>query len=184
MSADDLRPEIASSSYQEIVDVDVPVDFRRTGQDGVPHQLFSCLWNIVSRCFPRYRHAASRPADKTACSVNPGLTPDSERCGLVNIGNTCYMNSALQCLSSITPLRDYFTGIIIVALICGGKLLRHEWNAILHVWAFPAIQVKLTLRFCIIIICISVLWNRSLCMSTSWTKPCMLNKSSLSFHHV
>ena len=30
--------------------------------------------------------------------------------GLANLGNTCYMNSALQCLSSIEPLRDYFIG--------------------------------------------------------------------------
>lgn len=35
---------------------------------------------------------------------------DPGRRGLVNLGNTCYMNSALQCLSSIEPLRDYFMG--------------------------------------------------------------------------
>ena len=28
--------------------------------------------------------------------------------GLENFGNTCYMNSAIQCMSNIEELRDYF----------------------------------------------------------------------------
>ncbi|CAB3405922.1 unnamed protein product [Caenorhabditis bovis] len=34
--------------------------------------------------------------------VTPG------QCGLHNLGNTCFMASALQCLSNMPPLRDYF----------------------------------------------------------------------------
>jgi len=33
------------------------------------------------------------------------------KCGLSNLGNTCYMNSALQCLRSVAELSNYFLGM-------------------------------------------------------------------------
>jgi ubiquitin carboxyl-terminal hydrolase 8 len=38
-------------------------------------------------------------------SISVGMT------GLKNLGNTCYMNSVLQCMSATTPLARYFLSI-------------------------------------------------------------------------
>eukprot|EP01065_Artemidia_motanka_P040811 TRINITY_DN518_c0_g2_i1.p1 TRINITY_DN518_c0_g2~~TRINITY_DN518_c0_g2_i1.p1 ORF type:complete len:2026 (+),score=546.13 TRINITY_DN518_c0_g2_i1:130-6207(+) len=40
--------------------------------------------------------------------LTPGCAPLSGRVGMQNLANTCYMNSALQCLSHCRLLRDYF----------------------------------------------------------------------------
>lgn len=68
--------------------------------------------SIECRSFSELRHLPECPAftiDYSTFEVT-GRSHQSRlgRAGLDNIGLTCYMNSSLQCLSNVTPLKEYF----------------------------------------------------------------------------
>uniref|UniRef100_A0AAX7SD30 Ubiquitin carboxyl-terminal hydrolase n=1 Tax=Astatotilapia calliptera TaxID=8154 RepID=A0AAX7SD30_ASTCA len=69
---------------------------------------FVCRRGVVNA--PVCESAADSVLD---CRRNSVEEQDSYRgqpgvCGLTNLGNTCFMNSALQCLSNTPPLTEYF----------------------------------------------------------------------------
>ena len=48
--------------------------------------------------------------DNAQAKKSPSENPNYGLTGLVNLGNTCYMNAAIQFLINVTDLRDYFLG--------------------------------------------------------------------------
>ncbi|XP_062315817.1 ubiquitin carboxyl-terminal hydrolase 11 isoform X3 [Osmerus eperlanus] len=75
--------------------------------------LDSCLSSNMTVIMEMRNADGTWPSSRPQIMRNSVEEQDSYRgqpgvCGLTNLGNTCFMNSALQCLSNTPPLTEYF----------------------------------------------------------------------------
>ncbi|KAJ8393506.1 hypothetical protein AAFF_G00059790 [Aldrovandia affinis] len=75
--------------------------------------LDSCLSSGMTVIMEMRNPDGTWPSSRPQIMRNSVEEQDSYRgqpgvCGLTNLGNTCFMNSALQCLSNTPPLTEYF----------------------------------------------------------------------------
>uniref|UniRef100_A0A8C7TS58 ubiquitinyl hydrolase 1 n=1 Tax=Oncorhynchus mykiss TaxID=8022 RepID=A0A8C7TS58_ONCMY len=75
--------------------------------------LDSCLSSGMTVIMEMRNADGTWPSSRPQIMRNSVEEQDSYRgqpgvCGLTNLGNTCFMNSALQCLSNTPPLTEYF----------------------------------------------------------------------------
>jgi ubiquitin carboxyl-terminal hydrolase 4/11/15 len=96
------------------------------------------------------------PSPRNTAPTSSKSSKKSGLCGLKNLGNTCFMNSALQCLSNTTELTEYFlTGKYsndinkVNPLGSKGKLAKEFANLMKEMWSGVAYVAPINFKHAI-----------------------------------